>query len=458
MGPRKRRIKRRLRKARRGYSLVLFAMLLFGLFGLVALLVDMGFVRLARLQMQSASDSAALEGLRFRDDMPESMVDNLGGYSGATPHDPHDPDWRNWLNERRRELAARRVSQSFDDDLDPENGDALNFGAGPNLDFSGGVDLGNGFSGSQTMSIPAQRAYKPSLQSNLGDAAQGDQVAGSYDRNATNHSEASDYSRSDFSPGDGDTAFLVRMRRTAESPEAGVSDIGRPLPTIFARGSLLANQLKGAGISIRSTSIADARPAMSVGSASPSDQIPGATAFVVLQTAWQDTNLWSAALEVELATNGDLLNQASGERIGFATSGQVAPSWSVGEFVDRNSIADPNSAVAGYLANASTTLPVGYAPIVLDQPGTFQNAILGFGAVLITDDASAGDSVFILQRLAGRFLGENTTSTFSKRLPEAFAEPSNRTEVDSFFAIRNGLTNVVSAPALSRSTSSVPTN
>ena len=58
------------RTDRAGYALVLFLMMVFGLMGLAALVIDLGFARLAQRQMQTAVDSAALEGLRFRDDIP----------------------------------------------------------------------------------------------------------------------------------------------------------------------------------------------------------------------------------------------------------------------------------------------------------------------------------------------------------------------------------------------------
>ena len=41
-------------------------MMFFGLMGLAALVIDMGFARLAQRQMQTAVDSAALEGLRWQ--------------------------------------------------------------------------------------------------------------------------------------------------------------------------------------------------------------------------------------------------------------------------------------------------------------------------------------------------------------------------------------------------------
>ena len=44
-------------------------MIFFGLMGLAALVIDMGFARLAQREMQTAVDSAALEGLRFGDDV-----------------------------------------------------------------------------------------------------------------------------------------------------------------------------------------------------------------------------------------------------------------------------------------------------------------------------------------------------------------------------------------------------
>ena len=51
------------RSHRAGYTLVFFAMLMFALMGLAALVIDIGFARLTQRQMQTAVDSAALEGL-----------------------------------------------------------------------------------------------------------------------------------------------------------------------------------------------------------------------------------------------------------------------------------------------------------------------------------------------------------------------------------------------------------
>ena len=99
---------------RNGYVMVLFAMLLFGLFAIAALVIDLGFARLAQRQMQSAADSAALEGLH--------------GEGGAT---------LTYL--QRQERAEQIIAWTFDDDLDSSNGDAGTLGAGPIVDFSGGA-------------------------------------------------------------------------------------------------------------------------------------------------------------------------------------------------------------------------------------------------------------------------------------------------------------------------------
>src|SRR2546430_6066957 len=43
--------------------LIQFTLLIFGFIGIAALVIDMGYVSLSRLQMQAAADAAALEGV-----------------------------------------------------------------------------------------------------------------------------------------------------------------------------------------------------------------------------------------------------------------------------------------------------------------------------------------------------------------------------------------------------------
>jgi hypothetical protein len=115
--------------------MVLFAMLLFGMMALAALVIDIGFARLAQRQMQSASDSAALEGLRF-------------GNAEAT----------------------EIVGFVFDDDLDVAD-DPRQFGAGTIVEFSSGSGDPS-IGASQLLTIPEVRSYKPILQNGVANPGQ----------------------------------------------------------------------------------------------------------------------------------------------------------------------------------------------------------------------------------------------------------------------------------------------
>ena len=77
-------------------------MMFFGLMGLAALVIDMGFARLAQRQMQTAVDSAALEGLRWRD---VSTDQARRGSRRARWSPACSADLRGW---QRRNGAVRR--------------------------------------------------------------------------------------------------------------------------------------------------------------------------------------------------------------------------------------------------------------------------------------------------------------------------------------------------------------
>lgn len=81
----------RSRRRHRGYALVFFALMLFAIFAMAALVIDIGFRRLAYRQLQTAAQSASLEGLRGRG------VD---------------------IYEDRMERAQQMFAWHFDDDLD----------------------------------------------------------------------------------------------------------------------------------------------------------------------------------------------------------------------------------------------------------------------------------------------------------------------------------------------------
>ena len=90
----------RARGDQAGTVLVLFAVLVIALLGIAALGIDMGLARLSQAQMQTAADTAALEGLRLRD-FHEYRA--LG--------DPY-----------RRPRVGELVQQVFDDDFHPTAG------------------------------------------------------------------------------------------------------------------------------------------------------------------------------------------------------------------------------------------------------------------------------------------------------------------------------------------------
>src|SRR5262249_14596631 len=93
-----------------------FVLIVFALFAVLSLVVDVGYARLTQVQMQNAADSAAIEGLR----------------SG-------------------RPAASSLAREIFDDDLDPANGDELQFGAGPVIDLNEGV---TNLHALQTITVP----------------------------------------------------------------------------------------------------------------------------------------------------------------------------------------------------------------------------------------------------------------------------------------------------------------
>ncbi len=139
--------RRRTSHNRRGYVLVFIAMLMFAFFALAALVIDMGMVRLTQQQMQSATASAALEGLRFRDGIPpymlaspwfQQLAEPTCGQAPQAEYNPYDPDWQSYitsvnsnLDTLRRVLASQMVSNIFDDDLNPNDTDTSGPGGQP---------------------------------------------------------------------------------------------------------------------------------------------------------------------------------------------------------------------------------------------------------------------------------------------------------------------------------------
>lgn len=271
---------------------MLFAILVFALLGIAALCVDLGFASLAQSQMQTAADTAALEGVRLRD------------YS----------EYHNLTNQYRRGRVSELVRQVCDDDLHPTQGlagtteepwspsgppipgalaaddeDALRLGAGPIYRLEGGLDASHS---SAVLAAPtgsdrtaAERWIDdPQLQANTPNRPNGDMLTGAYNASAP-HSEADDYTRADFTPASSTPVgpsipswdalgFLVRMRRTAGSnvldDAPGVSSRGATLPLLFGMGAPIqsgsgAYDPRRDGLTTRAVAIAVGRPPLTIG-------------------------------------------------------------------------------------------------------------------------------------------------------------------------------------------------
>ncbi len=306
--------------------LILFALIVFALLALAALVIDLGFVRLTQQEMQTGTDAAALEGLRWRDaPTPASW-----GLTGNTDQD-------------RRQLAGQLNALEYDADYNLATTDGQ-YGAGPVISFTGGVTEANAL-----QSVTGTSVYKPDLQSNAQDNAQGgDMVAGTYTppQPPQPPTEAQDYTRNDFTPGPAGTAtsapsFLVRMRRTEDPRETatnapGVSSVGPSLPLLFGRGSMIAGgdpnagySVRFHGLTVRSTSIADARHAKTIGPAYPAALYPnatpafnglsGAAPFALSLASWNGLAAGAAATAT-VNNDGRLSGRAGTGQINRATS------------------------------------------------------------------------------------------------------------------------------------------
>ncbi|HUG94098.1 MAG TPA: pilus assembly protein TadG-related protein [Planctomycetaceae bacterium] len=420
--------------------LVLFAVFVFGLMGLAALVIDVGFARLAQRQMQTAAQAAALEGLRFRDD--------------PTFADPAEGD------EARRQRASDIVAWTFDDDFDP-SADPRQFGAGPVLEFTDGIPLSAEFNASERIVVPDVPVYKPArhdgqtrgLELNLDDEFHGDMLKGTYhDGPGVFHVEDSSYTRDDFST-TGDTAFLVRMRRTTGAnpldAQPGASTRGPTVPFLFGRGGLLDLDTRGRGLTVRATAIADARRAMSAGAADAARDVPGTLPFVLFRPAWTGRTL-DAVTTLVFDSAGQVL--ADGDAVGFVVDPDARGALtSLGQEQTQTPVADAGSFVAALVANLPAER-LGYVPVLADSAANaaLDNHVIGFGFV---DDLAADpeDSTRLLVTVRGnRIAPENATGTLAQPLPEQFRDEQPDPYLDALFEQHLQLENPLLAPVLVR--------
>jgi hypothetical protein len=320
-----------------------------------ALCIDMGDVRLARRQMQTAVDGAATEVLRADSDDP----------NGA---------------QVARINARRIVRAGFDDNFDDIEG-TIRLGAGGDIDYQGGSQIAGDFRASAT--IQGASPYRPDLALNEAGDPSGDIVAGTYNALATDHREGSSgdpYARADFTPGAG-TAALVRMRRTSEplgNPE--VAAAGPPVPGLWSRGRLSAGSPElwsriERGTHVRAAAIADGRPAMSAGIRSES--MPHGLIPV------------SVTLEEWLA--GNLGNRQPITPRALTIGEAVAPS--------------PGGSIDDAIAAAGARLVAIVADIPGSSGGTAVPRVVGFGEVTTAGGAWA-------RRDPQRIIPQNTSATF----------------------------------------------
>ena len=285
------------KRERAGATLLLFALLVFGLMAIAALSIDLGFARLSQAQMQNAVDGAALEGMRWRNTLANGQPDFIEPIPTFTEN-----------NRRRR--ARDHVRLVFDDDMDLSTRDQGAFGtggrfaAGPDLRIEAGLGA---LAARAKVSVPIDSITDdPILALNVVgthyNADEGDMISDEFDFDAP-HGEGKTYARADFTrhafvtPAADGGAFLVRMRRSHDPDgldRVAATSAGLPgVPLLFGMGSLARAEnadrwdSRRDGLTVRATAIATARRAIAVGR-----PVPG-LAFGVVPFALR-LDLWNA--------------------------------------------------------------------------------------------------------------------------------------------------------------------
>lgn len=471
------------------------ALVVFGLFGVLALVVDVGYARLSQAQMQQAADVAALEGLRLRD---IGVIDS----TGQAVNDGYASDCL------RRASAHRLARLIFDDEVGRgAGGPGYQAGAGPVIDLTGGVGSLHAL---QLLSVPDAHAYDPLLQLNQQNVAYGDMVSGRFCYSADPSSSeglpydtpetlvcgelqrgAGTYARNDFNPSvtppeppaalptcpapddlppdpwplsgadtldDPDhTAFLVRLRRSNElidepgQTEPDVATSGPSLPLLFGRGTVIQGDdpeagysVRRDGLTVRATAIAAVRPALQVGLPFTSPVRPGVTPFVLRDTFVQ--TLTAAPTGTPLTVNP--MNGVV--CTGLMCGGINAPN-AVGRFVD--SLVDPTRAASRAVATVGQVLPAptplacatavtftGFAP-VFSLMSSGANRIIGFAALEYRRDPArpANPCAAIVFRSGSRVAPLNATANLMNGLPlPSTIDPVEVRELLDKNAERNG--------------------
>ena len=415
----------RAKHHRGGQSLILMFFILIALVGVMALTLDFGFVLLARRQMQTGVNSAALEGLRGQ---------------GLPEYDNND-------ELVRRENARGLLRLSYDDDLDLPNGNDTTVGAG--IDSS--LIQGNGFQSTtigpadttlaEDLANRSSFIFRPdNFQLNQDNLQHGDMVIGTYDTSTSaDHVEFADYSRMDFvtdgaaSP----NAFLIRMRRTRnpELPDGigqlddipDVSSGGGGLPLLLGRMSSIQAQpddtpdfsVRRDGVTVRATAIAEATPARYVGVANAVGSI-GLAPLALNLTDWQ-------TLTTQPASTMIWLNNTTGD-VTVGTSPTTAVLIGTARPIDESQPVFVGEVQEHIQAPSWTALPEtdfeSYVPVFAelastDFPAVAQELVIGFARIQLTVSTTEADT-FVLTPLPQIVAAENATSVATSNWPLAF--------------------------------------
>lgn len=329
-------------------------LLMFALLGIVAAVVDLGYARIAQVQMQTGVDSAALEGLRGRD----AVIGDAAASDLA-----------------RRQDARLFATKSYEDPA----GERL-VGAGPAFTLSGGRTAANA---AQLLVVSADPVYRPTLALNSANVIHGDIVSGAPVGSQAGV-ENDSYGRDDFVPADTNSApageaVLVRMRRTdgrntLDTPDGSTVSAGPALPLLFGLGSTVTRadpssySVRHHGFTVRATAIASSRPARRISSSL-------AASFALTKEFWINMPN-AAAYSLTSNSGGSLTLPASGTVAGYSTTAALT-------------VIGQNFTTAGLVPVVSSLRL--YVPIYDTISGV--NCVIGFGYVLVNSDGSGGLSL-----------------------------------------------------------------
>lgn len=461
---------------------------------MAALTIDMGFVRLTQAQMQPAVEAAALEGLRFRDHLPEPWLADpvflaaVTPECGSRPPLPQyltDPVWVAWRERVRRWLARNQVALVYANKLTPGT-DEPNlpvYGAGPLYALGVGIGPSNAM---ETISAGAPPVYHPHLELNFaiagaGNAKNGDMVAGTFGVNPSYppgelSDENKDYDRRDFTPASPDEvntalSFLVRLRRVNDfqaqaglDSQPGVSSHGPQLPLLFGRESMISGSdpstgysTRYHGLTARAVAIADSRAVVSVGKpdTSPSLSLPGRVPFAIFRSRWSDltllpidqtdTNSPSPNNPVTITLHGDGTLNIGGTRVGYFTSTDPSSLTSIGQLTSPLATDPTPTQLMNVLSDP------GYVPIIEDpDSGTvLDGRIIGFG-FLTVDRASITSTAFLVRKRTRTIAPVNATTVLMQPFPSLFSNPSNGANLQLLLTRWRGLGDALLAPTLAR--------